>query len=107
VGLVPALLGLCHRLGALPDAGDPQPVEEQVEGESGRGRFVTPTATDVITAGTEVMLGPREWILEEPGVVHTVRNAGDEPLVLFVSALTAADQPLLQPMEMDKATPAA
>ncbi len=77
------------------------------EGESGRGQFGTPTATDVITAGTEVMLGPGEWILEEPGIVHTVRNPGDEPLVLFVSALTAADQPLLQPMAMDMATPAA
>ena len=60
----------------------------------------------MITAGTEVMLGPGEWIIEEPNIVHTVRNAGDEPLVLFVSALTAADQPLLQPMDMDMATPA-
>ena len=75
--------------------------------ETGRGRFGTPTATDVITAGTEVTLNQGEWFLEEPGVVHTVRNPGDEPLVLLISALTAADQPLLQPMDMAMATPAA
>ena len=74
--------------------------------ETGRGGFGTPTATDVITAGTEVMLSQGEWFLEEPGVVHTVRNPGDAPLVLLISALVAADQPILQPMEMDMATPA-
>ena len=75
--------------------------------ETGRGGFGTPTATDVITAGTEVMLSQGEWFLEEPGVVHTVRNPGDAPLVLLISALVAADQPILQPMEMDMATPTA
>jgi quercetin dioxygenase-like cupin family protein len=77
------------------------------EGESGRGRFGTPTATDVITAGTEVMLGPGEWIIEEPGFVHTFRNPGDEPLVLLVSALITADEPFLQPVDLGMATPAA
>ena len=69
-------------------------------GESGRGRFGTPTPT-------EVMLGPGEWIIEEPGIVHTFRNPGDEPLVLLVSALIAPDEPFLQPIDLGMATPAA
>ena len=77
------------------------------EGESGRGRYGTPTATEVITPGPEVLLGPGEWIIEEPGIVHTARNAGDEPLVLLISGLVAADEPLVQLMETDMATPAA
>jgi quercetin dioxygenase-like cupin family protein len=76
-------------------------------GESGRGRFGTPTATEVILPGTEVMLGPGEWIIEEPGIVHTFRNPGDEPLVLLVSALIAPDEPFLQPIDLGMATPAA
>ena len=77
------------------------------EGESGRGRFGTPTAAEVIPPGTEVMLGPGEWIIEEPGIVHTFRNPGDEPLVLLVSALIAADEPFLQPIDIGMATPGA
>ena len=55
-------------------------------GESGRGQFGTPTAAEVIPPGTEVILALAEWIIEEPGIVHTFRNPGDEPLVLLVSA---------------------
>jgi quercetin dioxygenase-like cupin family protein len=77
------------------------------EGESGRGRFGTPTASEVITPGPEVMLGPGEWIIEEPGIVHTARNAGEEPLVLLISGLVAADEPLVQLAETAMATPAA
>ncbi len=77
------------------------------EGESGRGWFGTPLATEVIPAGTEVLLGPGEWIVEEPGIVHTFRNPGDEPLVLLVSALVAADEEFLQPIDLGIATPAA
>ncbi len=76
-------------------------------GESGRGRFGTPTAVEVIPSGTEVLLGPGEWIIEEPGFVHTFRNPGDEPLVLLVSALIAEGEPFLQPVDMGVATPAA
>ncbi len=77
------------------------------EGESGRGRYGTPTATEVITPGPEVLLGPGEWIIEEPGIVHTFRNPGDEPLVLLVSGLIRADEPFLQPIDIGMATPAA
>jgi quercetin dioxygenase-like cupin family protein len=77
------------------------------EGESGRGRFGTATASEVISPGTEVMLGPGEWIIEESGIVHTARNAGDEPLVLLISGLVTADEDLVQLVETDMATPAA
>jgi len=77
------------------------------DGESGRGRVGTPTATEVIAPGTEVMLGPGEWIIEEPGIVHTARNPGDEPLVLLISGLVAADEPFVQLVDTDTATPAA
>ena len=76
------------------------------EGQSGRGRAGTPVASEVITPGTEVLLGPGEWIIEEPGIVHTARNAGDEPLVLLLSGLVAADEPIVQLVETEKATPA-
>jgi hypothetical protein len=39
--------------------------------------------------------------------VHTFRNPGDEPLVLLVSALVAADEEFLQPIDLGIATPAA
>ena len=77
------------------------------EGESRRGGTGTPTAEEVLTPGTEVEFGPGEWFVEHPAVVHTARNAGDEPTILLISGLVATDQPFLQPMETDMATPAA
>jgi len=77
------------------------------EGETLRGGAGTPTAEEAITPGTEVVFGPGDWFIEHPAVVHTARNTGDEPAVLLISGLVAADQPFLQPMEMDMATPAA
>jgi len=74
-------------------------------GQSGRGRIGTPTATEVITPGSEVLLGPGEWIIEEPGIVHTARNGGDEPLVLLISGLVAADEPFVQLVETGTASP--
>ena len=75
-------------------------------GESLRGVTGTPTATAVIPSGTEVLLGPGEWLVEEPGVVHTARNAGEEPLVLLISGLVAADEPFVQMVETEAAAPA-
>jgi len=77
------------------------------EGESLRAGAGTPTAAEAIAPGTEVTLGPGEWFVEDPAVVHTARNAGDEPTVLLVTALVAADEPFLQPMDMAMGTPAA
>jgi quercetin dioxygenase-like cupin family protein len=69
------------------------------------GAAGTPTAVELSTPGQEVLLGPGEWFLEEPSVKHIVRNAGDEPLVLLVSALVTTNAPFLQLMEADTATP--
>ncbi len=77
------------------------------EGETVRAGAGTPTAADEFAPGTEVMLGPGEWFVEDPAVVHTARNAGDEPTVLLVSGLVAEEQPFLQPSEMDMGTPSA
>ena len=77
------------------------------EGETLRGGAGTPTADEAIAPGTEVEFGPGEWFIEHPAVVHTARNAGDEPAVLLITGLVAADEPLLQPMDMAMATPAA
>lgn len=77
------------------------------EGEVVRAGSGTPTATEVIAPGTEVMLGPGEWFIEHPAAVHTAHNPGDEPTVLLVTGLVATDEPFLQPMEMDMPTPAA
>jgi len=79
----------------------------------GGGRMVkkksagTPTAGEGDTPGTEVVFEPGEWFVEHPAVVHTARNGGDEPAVLLISGLVAADEPFLQPMETGMATPAA
>jgi quercetin dioxygenase-like cupin family protein len=76
------------------------------EGEVMRGGAGTPTAEEVVAPGTEVVFEPGEWFVEHPAVVHTARNAGDEPTVLLISGLVAADEPFLQLMEMGMATPA-
>ena len=76
----------------------------------GEGKWAgagTPTAAEVIAPGTEVMLGPGDWFIEDPAVEHAARNAEDEPVVLLIAGLVAADQPFLQPMDMAVATPAA
>jgi len=77
------------------------------EGKTVRAGAGTPTAAEGFPPGTEVTLGPGEWFVEDPTVVHTARNAGEEPTVLLVSGLVAADEPFLQPSEMDIGTPSA
>jgi quercetin dioxygenase-like cupin family protein len=77
------------------------------EGEVLRGGAGTPTAGEAIAPGEEVVLGPGDWFVEDPAVVHTARNAGDEPAVLLISGLVAADEPFLQPTEVDTGTPSA
>jgi quercetin dioxygenase-like cupin family protein len=77
---------------------------------SGQGHVLragagTPIATEQIPQGTEVTLQTGEWFVEPPDAVHTGHNPGDTPTVLLISGLVAADQPFLQPMEMDMATP--
>lgn len=76
------------------------------EGEVIRGGAGTPTAAEVVAPGTEVMSGPGEWSVEHPAAVYTAHNPGEEPATSLVTGLVATDEPLLQPMEMDMATPA-
>ena len=75
-------------------------------GESVRAAAGTPIAEEVIPAGTEVIFGPGEFLVEPPGVAHTYRNPGDEPVVLLMSGLVGFDV-FFQPVETDIATPAA
>ena len=77
------------------------------EGQSLRAGAGTPTAAEVIAPDTEVSLGPGEWFVYEAGTVHMDRNPGNEPAVVLISGLVAADQPFLIPVDMDMATPAA
>lgn len=48
--------------------------------------------TETITAGGQTELNPNDSLAYE-GAVHTMVNAGDEPLVLLVSALLDPEQP--------------
>ena len=77
------------------------------EGQSLRAGAGTPTAAEVIAPDAEATFGPGEWFVYEAYVVHMDRNPGNEPAVVLVSGLVAADQPFLQPVDMDMATPAA
>jgi quercetin dioxygenase-like cupin family protein len=51
----------------------------------------TPIAESV-AAGDDLVLQAGD-VLTYEGAIHTMRNAGDEPLVLLASVLLAADQP--------------
>ena len=77
------------------------------EGQSLRAGVGTPTAAEVIAPDTEATFGPGEWFVYEAGTVHMDRNPGDEPAVVLLTGLVAADQPFLIPVDMDMATPAA
>jgi quercetin dioxygenase-like cupin family protein len=77
------------------------------EGQSLRAGAGTPTAAEVIAADTEATFGPGEWFVYEAGTVHMDRNPGNEPAVVLLTGLVAADQPFLIPVDMAMATPAA
>ena len=77
------------------------------EGQSLRAGAGTPTAAEEIAPDTEATFGPGEWFVYEAGTVHMDRNPGNEPAVILISGLVAADEPFLIPVDMDMATPAA
>ena len=77
------------------------------EGQSLRAGAGTPTAAEVIAPDTEATFGPGEWFVYEAGTVHMDRNPGNEPAVVLITGLVAADQPFLIPVDMAMATPAA
>jgi quercetin dioxygenase-like cupin family protein len=73
-------------------------------GTSVRAAAGTPIAEEVIPPGTETTFGPGEFLVEPPGVAHTYRNPGNEPVVLLISALVSFDV-FFQPVATPVATP--
>ena len=55
----------------------------------------TPGAREAFGPGTETVLRPGDAVFEQ-GVVHVSRNDGSEPVVLWIAALAATDQPFTQ-----------
>lgn len=52
----------------------------------------TPSPTEEMVVGNETMLNPGDWIyVEDPA--DDIRNAGDEPVVLWIAALTPVGEP--------------
>lgn len=52
----------------------------------------TPSPTEEMAVGTETMLHPGDWIyVEDPA--DDIRNAGDDPVVLWIAALTPVGEP--------------
>ena len=58
----------------------------------------TPVAETTLSAGEEVVLHEGDWLFEQRGTIHEVRNSGDTPAVLLISALVATDEEFLQPV---------
>ena len=75
------------------------------DGRSLRAGAGTPTAAEAIEPGVEATFGPGEWFVYEANVAHMDRNPGDEPTVILITGLVAADQPFLIPVDMEMATP--
>lgn len=64
--------------------------------------------TEEVTApGTEVILAQGDAIYYEDDVIHSARNAGDDPAVVLVSLVLTSGEPLLMPVDMAMGTPAA
>lgn len=90
---------------AIPPHRHPGPVAVTIESGTFGTRFVegegqltraaaegTPAATEAMTAGNEYVLNPGDSFFYQ-GAAHTMENAGDEPVVLLISALFADGQP--------------
>jgi quercetin dioxygenase-like cupin family protein len=57
------------------------------------GATGTPAAEEMLTRGEEVILEPGDWFIET-GMIHSARNAGDEPVTVLFSGLVEAGQPV-------------
>ena len=53
----------------------------------------TPAAEQMLTPGDEVILTPGDWFIET-GMIHSARNAGDEPVTVLFTGLVTAGQPV-------------
>ena len=58
----------------------------------------TPVPTDLLTAGSEAILETGDWLFEE-GMMHTARNAGDDPAVVLIAGLMRTGEPFTQCVE--------
>jgi quercetin dioxygenase-like cupin family protein len=52
------------------------------------------TAGELVSPGTEVLLGPGDWLYYEQDVIESARNAGEGESVILLSTLYAAGKPL-------------
>jgi len=55
----------------------------------------TPAPTEQIGPGATALLQPGDVVFEE-GVVHVTENRGEEPVVIWIAAMTATDESLTQ-----------
>lgn len=76
---------------------------EIFRGELFKAGAGTPVPSDRLGPGDEAVLEAGNW-LYEAGLVHSVRNEGSKPAVVWLSALWAADQP--STIFHEEATPA-
>ena len=65
----------------------------------------TPEAVIAMAPGDNLTMEPGDHLFYD-GAVHTMRNDGDDELVLLVSALLDPNEPGFQFMEMETSTPA-
>ena len=73
----------------------------------GAAAGATGPAEDLTEPGTDVILEPGDAIFYEDDVVHTARGAGDEETVVLGTFVLTSGEPLLMPVDMEMATPAA
>ncbi|MBA2521134.1 MAG: hypothetical protein H0V24_15840 [Chloroflexia bacterium] len=65
----------------------------------------TPSPTEEMPIGEEVILNPGDWIyVEDPG--DDIRNAGEEPVVIWSAGLTRVGEPFTTITTGMQATPA-
>ena len=73
----------------------------------GAAAGATGPTEDLTEPGTDVVLEPGDAIFYEDDVVHTARGAGDEEAVVLGTFVLTTGEPLLMPVDMAMATPAA
>lgn len=62
------------------------------------GEAGTPAVEEPLTPGQEVELGPGDWFVES-SIAHSARAIGGEPVMVILSGLIEAGQPLAQCVE--------
>jgi quercetin dioxygenase-like cupin family protein len=62
------------------------------------GEAGTPAVEEPLTPGQEVELGPGDWFVET-SMAHSARAIGEEPVMVLLSGLIEAGQPLAQCVE--------